>query len=131
MFDDGRYEDVSNQSGLGMQMLGREQIRQRRAADMQRRSAEMMNPQMGSFGPLKGLMSGANLGPLPDQGWDGYFGAMQGKENAVQAQGGRIGIDMLGSWGPQRSQVSWTTNRPHDGRLDEQLAMHGLRRGYR
>lgn len=101
MYDDGRLEDTSGQSGLGLQMMGQEQNRLRRAQIMEQNRARQTQPYMG--GPLKGLMDGLGLGPNPM--WDGYFGAMQGKENAIAAQGGKTNIDMRGSWGPQRHGV--------------------------
>lgn len=114
MYDDGRVEDTAGHSGLGVMLMGQEQIRQRRAREAQQ-NAENFSNQVANggfgFGPLKGLSSSPNLGPLPDAGWDGYFGALQGKENAVRARGGKSNIDMAGSWGPQKSQIRWNTGR--------------------
>ncbi len=125
-YDDGQWEDTEGQSGLGVNLMGRENVRQRRAQLLDQNTAAMMAP--GQQGPLKGLMYGMGLGGSPE--WDGYFGAMQGKENAVGSQGGRIGIDMRGSWGPQRSAMSWRANS-NAPELDNELALNGLRRGYR
>jgi hypothetical protein len=125
-YDDGRWEDTEGQSGLGVNLMGRQQNALRRAALLEHNTAQMMAP--GQMGPLRGLMHGSGLGGSPE--WDGYFGAMQGKENAVRAQGGRIGIDMAGSWGPQRSGISWRANSQAP-ELDNELALNGLRRGYR
>ncbi len=107
MYDDGRIEDASDQTGLGIQMMGREQNRQRRASEQEKNWQRMMQP--GSFGPLQGLNSGLGLGGSP--GWDGYFGAMQGKENAAALQGGQMDFD-LGSWGPQESSFSFSKQKP-------------------
>lgn len=95
-YDDGTYEDLSTQSGLGVGLAGQEQNRQRRASVMDQNWQQMMQP--GQVGPLKGLMSGLGLGG--NTAWDGFFGAMQGKENAVASQGGNLDVDVnsIGNW---------------------------------
>jgi hypothetical protein len=115
MYDDGRAEDAGQQTGLGIQMMGREQNRQRRAAEQEKNWQRMMQPGQG---PLVGLSHGLGLGGSP--GWDGYFGAMQGKENAAAAQGGQMDFD-LNSWGPQESSVSW------DKRFRTPVTIQGLK----
>lgn len=96
MYDDGTTEDLSTQSGLGVGLAGQEQIRQRRARMMDENSRNRMTGV--PFGPLKGLYDGMGLGG--SSAWDGFFGAMQGKENAVQAQGGNFNFDetSFGNW---------------------------------
>lgn len=89
MYDDGRMEDTTGHDGLGIQMMGVEQNRLRRAKVMEQNREQQM--QQRGFGPLRGLHDGLGLGPNP--AWDGFFGAMQGKENAIQAQGGKFNFD--------------------------------------
>jgi len=89
MYDDGRMEDTSQLSPMGIRAMGHEQNRQRRNAIMQENMQRQMQP--GQAGPLKGLFDGLGLGGSPE--WDAMFGAMQGKENAVQAQGGKFKYD--------------------------------------
>ncbi len=125
-YDDGREEDVTDQTGLGIQMMGREQNRQRRAGVQEQNWQHMMQP--GSSGPLRGLSYGLGLGGSP--GWDGYFGAMQGKENAAAAQGGQFDFD-LGSWGPQENSLSWSTRLKNGPDVMEGLRQAGLRFGGR
>lgn len=120
MYDDGRVEDTSGHSGLDVMLMGQEQNRLRREQVMQQNRERQMQPNPG-YGPLKGLMDGLGHGPNPM--WDGYFGAMQGKENAIAAQGGKSKIDIAGSWGPQRSSATFQRGTPADW-----LARLGIRR---
>ena len=125
-YDDGVTEDTTGQTGLGIQMMGREQNRQRRAAVQEQNWNQMMQP--GQFGPLRGLSYGLGLGGSP--GWDGYFGAMQGKENAAAAQGGQFDLD-LGSWGPQETSYSWSTQKRMTPEVINGLRQAGIRFGGR
>lgn len=105
MYDDGTSEDLSTQGGLGTVLAGREQNRQRRAAIMEQNAQRLMQPGQG-FGPLQGLMSGTGLGGSPQ--WDALFGALQGKENAVEAQGGNFRYDPRQGVGTLKREALYT-----------------------
>jgi hypothetical protein len=123
-FDDGRFIDLSGASGLGVKEAGVEQNRLRRAGIMQQNMAQQMDPARSSFGPLKGLHEGLGLGPNPQ--WDGYFGALQGKENADESQGGNFRFGR-GSWGNPKTERLYKPT--WDPRFQES-ALEGLQRGY-
>lgn len=88
VLDDG--QQINAEPGLGMQLVGQEQIRQRRAVDeAQRRETNPFPSFGGSFS-------------LPNPMWDGYFGLLQGKENAAQQQGRGFRFD-VDSWGNDKA----------------------------
>jgi hypothetical protein len=95
-FDDSAWANTDAMSGLGLGFAGQEQIRQRRAG----LADDWWNTRGSSmgFGPMSSPFAGAAPGVLPSASWDAYFGALQGKENAVGSQGGDLNVNFR-RWG--------------------------------
>lgn len=87
--DDGRLIDTSDYPGASLQQLGEEQdMRRRQAMYWKNWDNAFETNKARSVGPLKSPGEGFGLtGPLGKDQWSGFYGLMQGKENAAKMQG--------------------------------------------
>ena len=101
LMDDGSQIDTQTASGQGIMNAGIEQNRLRRNQIMDQNSQHQTG-----FGPLKGLMSGLGLGGSPS--WDGFFGAMQMRENTAADNGKRFNVGWRGfGQRPDPNSTTW------------------------
>ena len=96
VLDDGSLTDTRGLPGLALKFLGQEQERQRQA-NMESEGREQ-DPYYGLWSSPASKFAASN--PMP--GWGGYFGLLQGKENAANAQGRNFKFD-LNSWGNDKA----------------------------
>lgn len=96
VLDDGQEFDTTGLPGLALKHLGRQQEIQRKSnMDAEGREA---NPFYGLWGNPASNFASDN--PMP--GFGGYFGILQGKENAAAQAGKRFKFD-LSSWGNDKA----------------------------
>lgn len=112
--DDGRLLDTEDYSPLGLAQLGEEQEGLRRRNMYQQNWENLMQRPQGPIGPLKSPGEGFGLtGPLGKDQWSGYYGLMQGKENAARMQGYGFRADSPGTY--KRESLYRPTWNPLEG----------------